>query len=457
MTVVTSYPQMTSLRVRASAATLRRTLGVVMRAERAAGGVAYHAPDRAPVVPAALRPWVVAVSGLSTRPDARSDYLPPAAEGALRPQDAQTAYDIAPFYDHGITGSGQTIAVLSLDGFSLTGYQRFSKLFGLPSTPPKIVQLQKLQLSGTGETDLDTEVIHSTAPLAHIVDYQIDFNDLPDAINQIVARHSATIISGSFGGCDTTKADPRALALDPGMRRSTETALAAAAAAGITFVFSTGDAGAYECSRFIQSDHNLTVEFPADAPYALAIGGTVLSVNDDGSYGGETAWSDPASVAGGGGGINPYDAAPAWESVAKVSGVSNGQRQLPDVSAAAGGDSAWHINDGIPPGLGWISAYGTSAAAPLWAASLLLVQQYMAQQGVGPLCFAPPLLYAIAQGAPSAFHDVAGGTNLYYPAVPGWDFATGWGSADLAVLAQAIVAYRHQNPLPAAGCSAAIK
>jgi len=43
ITVDTSYPQMTSLRVRASAATLRRTLGVVMRAYRGAGGLAYGA------------------------------------------------------------------------------------------------------------------------------------------------------------------------------------------------------------------------------------------------------------------------------------------------------------------------------------------------------------------------------------------------------------------------------
>jgi kumamolisin len=457
ITVDASYPQMTSLRVRASAATLRRTLGVVMRAYRGAGGLAYQAPDRAATVPPGLRPWVLDVAGLSTRPVAHTDSLPSAAGGALRPMDVRSAYDVNPLYTAGADGRGQTIAVLSIDGFSLTGYERFAQAMGLPSTAPKIVRLQTPQLSGSGETNLDTEIIHSIAPAAHIVDYQIAFQDLPDVVNQIVAHHSATVISGSFGACDTSSADPRSLALDPGMRSDTEAALSAAAAAGVTFVFSTGDAGAYECSRYISSDHNLTVEFPADAPYTLAVGGTVLSVANNESYAGETAWGDAASVAGGGGGLNPRDAAPAWQSAVRVPGVSNGHRQTPDVSAASGAGSPWYTNDGGKASDGWGASYGTSAAAPFWAASLLLIQQYMQLQKAGSLCFATPLLYAIAESSwqKPPFHDVTSGTNLFYQATQGWDFATGWGSPDVAAIAGAAVTYRHQNPLPAGGCRGA--
>jgi kumamolisin len=53
------------------------------------------------------------------------------------------------------------------------------------------------------------------------------------------------------------------------------------------------------------------------------------------------------------------------------------------------------------------------------------------------------MLYAIAsrpQQSP-AFHDITKGANRYYPASPGWDFATGLGSPEVANLAREVVAY----------------
>jgi hypothetical protein len=47
------------------------------------------------------------------------------------------------------------------------------------------------------------------------------------------------------------------------------------------------------------------------------------------------------------------------------------------------------------------------------------------------LGFTDPYLYSIGEGShySSDFHDVQdGSTNLYYPAVRGYDDATGWGS-----------------------------
>jgi kumamolisin len=38
------------------------------------------------------------------------------------------------------------------------------------------------------------------------------------------------------------------------------------------------------------------------------------------------------------------------------------------------------------------------------------------------------------------FHDVTTGTNRYYPATRGWDFATGLGSPDVYNLAQDVAA-----------------
>ena len=41
---------------------------------------------------------------------------------------------------------------------------------------------------------------------------------------------------------------------------------------------------------------------------------------------------------------------------------------------------------------------------------------------------------AVAGIPAGAFHDIRLGTNLYYPATPGWDFATGLGTPDVAAL-----------------------
>ena len=94
--------------------------------------------------------------------------------------------------------------------------------------------------------------------------------------------------------------------------------------------------------------------------------------------------------------------------------------------------------------------WGTSAATPFWATSMLIVQQYMQKQRVGPLCFAAPLLYALAERSwrYPPFHDITIGDNRFYQAEPGWDFATGWGSPEVYNLATYAVSYRQRNPLP---------
>ena len=49
-----------------------------------------------------------------------------------------------------------------------------------------------------------------------------------------------------------------------------------------------------------------------------------------------------------------------------------------------------------------------------------------------------PLLYRIAGERPEAFHDVTRGSNLLEAATVGWDPATGLGTPNAPVLAQAI-------------------
>jgi hypothetical protein len=132
---------------------------------------------------------------------------------------------------------------------------------------------------------------------------------------------------------------------------------------------------------------------------------------------------------------------PAYQSGPGVQNqYSNGMRQVPDVAANADFQQSPYAiytvgHRGDPR---WLSVGGTSAAAPVWAGFTALVNQYL-HQSVG---FFNPTLYALGRQAstlsPSPFHDITEGTNLYYPATPGWDFATGWGSFDGWTLAQDI-------------------
>jgi subtilase family serine protease len=457
--IVERYPQQTSVRVRGTVAAVKRSFGVRLLQHVDAQGRRYRAPDRAPQVPHAFARWVGAVAGLDRRPRATSDYLP---NDAIRPFDMRRAYDVKPLYRHGADGRGQTIALLSIDHFSQAHLDAYARQFGIPlrprvSRPPAV---SRAQLRGGLETDLDTQVIRSVAPRARIVDYQLAYSDLAVAINRIVADGQVTIASGSFGECDGTKYDRKyfGLGVDPGFAKDVEHALRAAAARGVSFFFSTGDAGAYDCQRHAKGDTNVTVHFPADAPYTVAVGGTVLSLRQNSSYRSETGWQDAGSNGGGGGGLNPYDRKPPWQPNL-VPGLSNGKRQLPDVSAAAGSASPWWVFDGAQPE-GWDKVSGTSASTPFWAASMLLVQQYMKKQNAGPLCFAPPLLYRMARTSWRfpPFHDVIYGGNRYYDAKRGWDFATGWGSPDVWNLATAAVYMRSKHPLPAGNaCGAQIR
>jgi kumamolisin len=77
---------------------------------------------------------------------------------------------------------------------------------------------------------------------------------------------------------------------------------------------------------------------------------------------------------------------------------------------------------------------GTSQSAPIWAGMTALINEDLKKQGVHPIGFMNPALYTLAathQPYP-AFHDMTVGDNLYYPATPGYDLATGaWSRAHL--------------------------
>jgi kumamolisin len=85
---------------------------------------------------------------------------------------------------------------------------------------------------------------------------------------------------------------------------------------------------------------------------------------------------------------------------------------------------------------------GTSAAAPFWAASWLLIGQYLEANGGSLPGFANPTLLELAS-TPQPFapyHVVLRGGNRLRNCTPGWDYATGLGSPDVWNIARDLAA-----------------
>jgi kumamolisin len=224
-----------------------------------------------------------------------------------------------------------------------------------------------------------------------------------------------------------------------------ERALRLAAASGITVFVASGDQGAYDCQTHDWGDLRLSTSWPGNSPWVVSVGGTLLSVNADGTYRSEAGWEDILSTWGSGGGWNPSAERPGWQRAPGVDDASsNGRRQVPDVAAAADPDSAFFVvYRGREEAVG-----GTSAAAPFWAGVMALTRQYARRKDADVPGYANPLLYAVARSDPAAFHDVTSGGNRYFRARRGWDYVTGLGSPNVEAFAEATAAYLLADPGP---------
>lgn len=115
-----------------------------------------------------------------------------------------------------------------------------------------------------------------------------------------------------------------------------------------------------------------------------------------------------------------------------ANGGSTKYRNAPDVAMVATNIYVLWNN-----GAGKKIQEGTSASSPLWAGFMALANEQAAKQGLGPVGFANPALYAIGRNPAiyaKDFHDIQEGNNssktnkISFNAVPGYDLVTGWGS-----------------------------
>jgi kumamolisin len=444
-------PQRTSLAVSGTAGQVRALLGVDLIDWQSADGARYHVPVGEVAVPASLEDDVAAVLGLNTEPLIRPASVPvvqKAGAGAgLLPDTVAKAYEITPLHDAGLHGEGMTIAIISFDTFTPSDVDLFDQRFGISGAPPvDVVHLDGGPTEigdGAGEVALDIQVIRGIAPQAHIVTYEgpNTADGFVPTVSRIVADGRAKIVSVSWGLCEN-QSSVQAM-------RAEQREFAAAVAAGISIFTSAGDDAAYDCRRVDVSDNPFErdlspgVDWPSASPDVTSVGGTFLSIRQDGTYIEEAGWEDPLGGGGGGGGLSAFHERPSWQVGAGVdNAASNGMRQVPDVAGPADPTSGFVVTF-TDPDQGLVSGEigGTSAAAPFWAASMLLTQQLAAREGVAALGPLGPVLYQVAAEQPvgSVFHDVIRGGNLLYSAGPGWDYSTGLGSPRVAPLARAII------------------
>ena len=195
---------------------------------------------------------------------------------------------------------------------------------------------------------------------------------------------------------------------------------------------------------------NLAVADPASQPYVTSVGGTSLGHRAPNLFPWtEVAWNDGPyySEGAGGGGISATFAMPAYQ---QTLGIANGScaiagdcREVPDVSADADPSSGYVVYDSVN-GLSWTALGGTSGAAPLWAAVLAVVAS--ANDNTNGYGLLNPALYQLAQQSPDKYvNDVASGNNDYnataggdYPALSGYDMATGLGTPVASMLASGL-------------------
>ena len=407
-------------------------LQVDIESYRLADGTTFYAALADPRIPPQLAGAASSVSGLDNYRGARVLAVRP---GGLTPTDVLAFYNLKPLRDAGLDGTGQTIVLPEIDDLpNLNDLNKFATEFGLPPFDSYLTVKQDPNW-GTpekpqGETVLDLEILHEVAPQAKLVVYlsAADFGHGDRAFDQMVTDHLGSIISESLGACEADTS---------GGHRNTYAGIQdRAVAEGMSHFVASGDSGAYTCGE----DQPPAASFPSTLPTVTAVGGTTVFESQQGTYFKEMAWGGPLDESGSGGGASQFYAVPDYQK-SVLNSLGHGLRQVPDVAADADPSTGYHIVFGGQDA----QVGGTSAATPLWAGTIALINQDLLKKGLREVGFANPALYWMGQNSSTLpakpFHDVTTGNNLAYDAGTGWDFATGWGSMDAAALDAAWILY----------------
>ncbi|HKE21930.1 MAG TPA: protease pro-enzyme activation domain-containing protein [Bryobacteraceae bacterium] len=262
-----------------------------------------------PQIPSALARAVAGVVSLhdfSPRPMRRAHANFTYTSGlntvqAMTPADLATIYNLNPLYQAGITGNGQTIAVIEdADLYDPTDWSTFRSAFGLSQRAGTLTTVHPAASSGgtncgapglaggdDGEAILDAEWAGAAAPdaaiqVASCASTRATFGGLIAFENLIQSANPPSIISLSYGECEAANGEAANAAYAAAYQQ--------AVAEGISVFVAAGDGGAASCDAGATgATHGIGVSAFASTPYNVAVGGTDFSDTYDGTT--STYWS----------------------------------------------------------------------------------------------------------------------------------------------------------------------
>ena len=312
-------PNHTSVYARATVAQISKSLDVQM-ARVTRDGITYNAARNAPSLPSDVGDGVHAIVGLQpfrhayknsrmrtptngnraslgsengetpapprTRSIATTRAVAPAPTPNIANAPPYLVQEILKAYNGealGLTGAGQTIAIL-IDTFPADAdLKKFWKANQLPET---LNRIEKINVQGgtlpamEGEETLDAQWTSGIAPDAKVRIYasgSLNFPDLDLALDQIIADMATEPgmrqLSISLGLGETFLGSPEGEVTTENQKFLT------LAAAGVNVFVSTGDAGSNPDDTGHSSDGPLQAQFQSTSPFVVAVGGTRLSLN----------------------------------------------------------------------------------------------------------------------------------------------------------------------------------
>ncbi len=397
------------------------------------GGRAAFANISAAAVPQSLSKIVLAVHGLQT---VHLHHVMMAKPNGVHTNtvSGHSPTDFAAIYNASslpsainakigiITQGSMTQTVADLRTFAS------NKGFPAPNITTVTVGAASSDTAGVGEWNMDTQDALATAggTINQMILYTantLSDADLTSTYNRAVGDNVAKSINVSLGECETD-------AQSSGIMASNDQIFQTAVAQGQTFSVSSGDSGSYECGGPGNS-----ASYPSVSPYVMSIGGSLLNTSGT-TYQSESVWACTTAAqcqqsAGGGAGGAPSltEAAPSWQINAGVLGTST-KRGTPDISFDADPNSgALVLISGANQQIG-----GTSLAAPIFTGFWARVQS----MNNNTLAFPAAAIYQKAATTPGMFHDITSGANGGETAKAGWDYASGYGSLNMANFAAAM-------------------
>ncbi|KAI0788230.1 subtilisin-like protein [Fomes fomentarius] len=360
-------------------------------------------------------------------PRAKSKRATPLAgcDEEINPQCLQDIYNIPaapatnPGNSLGVTGYLNEFATQDdLDSFFLTFRP------DVPTTPSfDVVSFDDGIISGDGtlEASLDIQYtvgLATNVPTTFYSDGRPDVIGFIDMANSLLALDEVPLVlSTSYGFDEDIFNDSQEIA------NTLCNAYAQLGARGTSVLFCSGDNGVYSFNNSKCSATEFGPTFPSGCPFLTSVGGT--------------QGIDPEVTASfSSGGFSNIFARPSYQDAA----VQNYLTQLGSTNAGLFNTSGRGFPDVSAQSVNFITRisgesrllYGTSASTPTFASVVALLNDKRLDAGQPSLGFLNPLLYS--QGA-SALNDITVGSNpgcgaQGFPALEGWDPATGLGTPD---------------------------